>query len=119
MKKTLLLVVVLLASAGLYAQVLLQQDFSAGQMPPTGWMVFGNQSNWAISQTNSAGGIIPEARVKSTPAFNGTMRFISPQTNTTGLTQAIIQFKHMFDHVDGNSIAFNLSVETRATSSGA
>ena len=119
MKKTLLLVVVLLASAGLYAQVLLQQDFSAGQMPPTGWMVFGNQTNWAISQTNSAGGIIPEARVKSTPAFNGTMRFISPQTNTTGLTQAIIQFKHMFDHVDGNSIAFNLSVETRATSSGA
>ena len=118
MKKTLLLVAVLLASAGLYAQVLLQQDFSAGQMPPTGWMVFGNQSNWAISQSNTAGGVIPEGRVKSTPAFNGTMRFISPQTNTTGLTQVIIQFKHMFDHVDGNSVAFNLSVETRATTSG-
>jgi len=114
MKKTLLLFAVLLASAGLYAQVLMQQDFSAGTMPPTGWMVFGNQSNWAIAQSNTAGGVIPEGRVKSTPAFNGTMRFISPNTNTTGLTQVIIQFKHMFDHVDGNSIAFNLGVETRA-----
>jgi len=118
MKKSLLLFVVLLASAGLYAQVLLLQDFSAGVMPPSGWMVFGNQSNWAISQTNSAGGVIPEARVKNSPAFNGTMRFISPATSTSGLSQVIIQFKHMFDHVDGNATAFNLSVETRSSSSG-
>jgi hypothetical protein len=118
MKKLLLLMVVLMASAGLYAQVLLQQDFSGGVMPPTGWMVFGNQSNWAIAQSNIAGGVIPEARVKSTPAFNGTMRFISPATSTTGLSTVIIQFKHMFDHVDGNTTAFNLSVATRATASG-
>jgi len=119
MKKSLLLFLVLLTSAGLYSQVLLQQDFSAGTMPPTGWMVFGNQSNWAISETNNAGGVIPEGRVKSVPAFNGTMRFISPATNTTGLSQAIIQFKHMFDHVDGNTTAFTLSVATRASSGGA
>ncbi len=118
MKKLVLIIVVLLASAGLYAQVLLQQDFSAGLMPPSGWMVFGNQTNWAISQTNTAGGIIPEGRVKSTPAFNGTMRFISPTANTTGLSQVIIQFKHMFDHVDGNTVAFNLSVATRSSASG-
>ncbi len=118
MKKSLLLIAVLLVSAGLYAQVLLQENFSGGQMPPTGWMVFGNQSNWAISQTNSAGGVIPEGRVKSSPAFSGTMRFISPAANTTGLSQVIIQFKHMFDHVDGNTTAFNLSIETRASASG-
>jgi hypothetical protein len=118
MKKTLLLFVVLIASAGLSAQVLLQQDFSSGIMPPTGWMVFGNQSNWDIAQSNTAGGTIPECRVKSTPAFNGSMRFISPSTNTSGLSQVIIQFKHMFDHVDGNTTGVVVSVETRATSSG-
>jgi len=118
MKKTLLLFAVLLASAGLYAQVLLQQDFSSGVWPPTGWMVFGNQSNWALSQSNNAGGVISEGRTKSTPAFNGTMRFISPATNTSGLSQVIIQFKHMFDHVDGNSVAFTLNVATRASSGG-
>jgi hypothetical protein len=118
MKKALLLFVVLLVSAGLNAQVLLQEDFSTGTMPPAGWMVFGNQSNWAIAQSNTAGGVIPEGRVKSTPAFNGSMRFISPATNTSGLTQVIIQFKHMFDHVDGNNVAFALAIETRASSSG-
>lgn len=118
MKKTLLFFAVLFAAAGLNAQVLLQQDFSSGTMPPAGWMVFGNQSNWAISQSNNAGGVAPEGRVKSTPAFNGTMRFISPATNTTGLSQVIIQFKHIFDHVDGNSVAFTLSLATRAGSSG-
>lgn len=119
MKKTLLSLLVLIVSAGLNAQVLLQQDFSAGVWPPSGWMVFGNQSNWAISQSNNAGGVISEGRTKSIPAFNGTMRFISPASNTSGLSQVIIQFKHMFDHVDGNSVAFTLSVATRASSSGA
>lgn len=118
MKKTLLFFVVLLTCAGLNAQVLLQEDFSAGVWPPSGWMVFGNQSNWAISQSNNAGGVISEGRTKSTPAFNGTMRFISPASNTSGLSQVIIQFKHMFDHVDGNSVAFTLSVATRSSSGG-
>jgi hypothetical protein len=118
MKKTLLFLAVLLTSGGLYAQVLLQQDFSSGVWPPTGWMVFGNQTNWALSQSNNAGGVISEGRTKNTPAFNGTMRFISPATNTSGLSQVIIQFKHMFDHVDGNNVAFTLSVATRASSGG-
>ncbi len=118
MKKTLLFIAILLTSAGLYAQVLMQQNFNSATWPPTGWMVFGNQSNWALSQSNSAGGVIPEGRVKNTPAFNGTMRFISPAVNTSGLSQVIIQFKHMFDHEDGNTVAFNLSVATRASASG-
>ncbi len=118
MKKILLSLLALIVSAGLNAQVLLQQDFSSGVWPPSGWMVFGNQSNWAISQSNNAGGVISEGRTKSTPAFNGTMRFISPASNTSGLSQVIIQFKHMFDHVDGNSVAFTLSVATRAGSAG-
>lgn len=115
MKKVLLSVVLSLLGFGLYAQVLMQQDFSAGQMPPTGWMVFGNTANWVISQANVAGGTIPEAKVKNNPAFNGTMRFISPNVNTTGLTTVIIQFKHMFDHTDANSTAFTIAVDTRSS----
>jgi len=114
MKKVLLSLLLGFFSLSLFSQVLLQQDFSSGQMPPTGWMVFGNTANWVISQTNNAGGVIPEAKVKNNPAFNGTMRFISPNVNTTGLTEVIIQFKHMFDHTDANSIPFTIAVATRS-----
>lgn len=115
MKKALLSLVLGVLGMNLFAQVLLQQDFSAGQMPPSGWMVFGNTANWVISQTNNAGGILPEGKVKNNPAFNGTMRFISPNVNTNGQTTLIIQFKHMFDHSDANSTAFTLAVDTRAS----
>ncbi|NVO19573.1 MAG: Ig-like domain-containing protein [Bacteroidetes bacterium] len=114
MKRILLFVLMSFLGLNLFAQVLMQQDFSAGQMPPTGWMVFGNTANWTINQANMAGGIVPEGMVKSTPAFNGTMRLISSGVNTTGLTQVIIQFKHMFDHTDGNSTAFTIAVDTRS-----
>lgn len=114
MKKALLFLLACTLGMNLFAQVLLQQDFSSGQMPPTGWMVFGNTSNWVISQTNYAGGITPEAKVKNSPSFNGTMRFISPSVNTSGQTVVIIQFKHVFDHVDDNSTAFTIAVDTRS-----
>ncbi len=114
MKKTLLLLVLSFLGVNLFAQVLLQQDFSSGQMPPAGWMVFGNAANWGISQTNMAGGLVPEAKVKNTPAFNGTMRLISESVDLTGKTQVIIQFKHMFDHTDGSSVPFTIAVDTRS-----
>lgn len=118
MKKLLLSLLLSCFGMSLFAQVLLQQDFSSGQMPPSGWMVLGNTANWVISQTSIAGGITPEAKVKNTPAFNGTMRFISPAVNTSGQTVLIIQFKHLFDHTDGSSTAFTLGVDTRAGSAG-
>ncbi|MDD3739476.1 MAG: T9SS type A sorting domain-containing protein, partial [Lentimicrobiaceae bacterium] len=48
---------------------------------------------------------------------NSSMRFISPQINTTGLTEIIISFKHFFDHASTNANPFKLSVETRKTTS--
>lgn len=118
MKKTLLFLLVLFATSALSAQVLLQQDFSSGTMPPSGWMILGNTSNYVNSASSMAGGVAPEARLKNSPAFNGTMRFISPATSTSGMSKVIIQFKHLFDHVDGNTTAFTLAVETRSSSSG-
>jgi len=114
MKKLLLFLFVSVFSLGLSAQVLLQQDFSSGQMPPTGWMVMGNMQNWVISESTNAGGTAPEMRIKSTPSFNSSMRIISSQVNTTGYTSVIIRFKHMFDHADGGSSPFTIGLDTRS-----
>ena len=114
MKKLLLFAFGLFLSFGVSAQVLLQQDFSSGTMPPAGWMVMGNMQNWSNSPTNTASGTIPEMRVSNTPTFNSSMRIISSQVNTTGLTTVIIRFKHMFDHADGNTSPFTIGVDTRS-----
>lgn len=117
MKKPLLFFFGLILSFGVSAQVLMQENFTAGTMPPTGWMVMGNLQNWVISQTNNASGTIPEMQVRNTPSFpNTSMRIISSQVNTTGLTQVIIRFKHQFDHADGNSTPFTIGVDTRSNS---
>ncbi len=112
MKKTLLFLFGLFMIFGVSAQVLLQQDFSSGTMPPAGWMVMGNMANWSNSATNNASGTAPEMKVSNTPSFNSSMRIISSQVNTTGLTQVIIRFKHMYDHADGGS--FTIGVDTRS-----
>lgn len=115
MKKTLLFLFGLFFSFGVSAQVLYQQDFSSGTMPPTGWMIMGNPANWSNSATSNAGGTVPEMRVTNTPTFpNSSMRIISSQVNTTGFTQVIIRFKHMFDHAEGNSSPFTLGLDTRS-----
>lgn len=121
MKKVLLFIAVLLVSAGMNAQVLLQQDFSSGQWPPEGWVTFpAGSANFALSQSNNAGGVVPEGTVKNVPSFsNATLRLISPVVNTTGISRGVIQFKHMFDHSDGSTVAVELSIATRASSSAA
>ena len=121
MKKVLLVIAVLLVSAGMNAQILLQQDFSSGQWPPEGWVTFPAASaNFALSQSNNAGGVVPEGIVKNVPSFsNATLRLISPVVNTTGISRGVIQFKHMFDHTDGSTAAVDLSIATRASSSAA
>ncbi len=114
MKKNLLILFGLFLSFGVSAQVLLQQDFSSGAMPPSGWMIMGNMANWSNSATNTASGTIPEMKVSNTPSFNSSMRIISQQVNTTGLTQVIIRFKHMYDHADGGG-SFTIGLDTRSS----
>lgn len=114
MKKSLLLLSGLLLSFGISAQVLLQQDFSSGTMPPSGWMIMGNMSNWSNSASGTAGGTSPEMKVSNTPSFNSSMRIISSQVNTTGLTTVIIRFKHMYDHADGGG-PFTIGCDTRSS----
>lgn len=109
MKKVLLSLFLAFMGSTLFAQVLFTQDFSGGTMPPAGWTVFGNTSNWVISQTSNAGGVKPEGKLKNTPAFTGYMRLISPMIDLSGQTFVILKMKHTFD---GNSL--DMAIDTRS-----
>lgn len=115
MKRLLLIFAATLLISGIQAQVLFQETFSGGVIPVPGWTIMGNVNNFANPATANAGGIAPELQFDNEPVFpNTTYRIISPQINTTGVSQVIIRFKHMFDHVDGSSVAVNLAVDTRS-----
>ncbi len=116
MKKILLIIFGFLLIGSTQAQVLFQENFDAGVIPVPGWMIMGNASNFACPPTSIAGGNAPELQFDNDPPFpNTTMRIISPQINTSSADQVIIRFKHMFEHVSGNSTAFNISVATRSS----
>lgn len=118
MKKLLLIIFGALLISGAQAQVLFEETFDAGVIPVPGWSIFGNTANFASPQSSMAGGTAPELQFDNDPVFPTTnMRIISPQINTTGATQLIIRFKHMFEHNTG-STAVNLSVATRGSSGG-
>ncbi len=119
MKKLLLIIFGAFLISGAQAQVLFEETFSAGAIPVPGWLIMGNSENFSNPATAIAGGTAPELVFDNDPPFpNTTMRIISPQINTTGSTQLIIRFKHMFEHVSGNTTAFTIKLETRSGSSG-
>lgn len=89
-----------LSSAG---QVFVHEDFSDGGMPPDGWSVSSHAVNWSVSQTNNAGGEVPEARFTWSPSFVGESRLISPSIDLSGNESGmlVISFRHMLDHYGG------------------
>jgi len=115
MKKLFTLFVALLAGFALHAQIVLTENFSGGVVPPTGWSVSGQNTNWRISQTANAGGAAPEGRLTWTPQFNTTTRLISPALNLSGQTLVMLRFKHMVDFYAAN---FQIGIATRNSSSG-
>jgi hypothetical protein len=102
MKKTLLFLSVLIAGLCLNAQVVLNETFSAGTMPPAGWSIDAQASNWSASQSANAGSSSPEAKMSWSPQFNTTTRLISPSMNLSGSSTVLLQFKQMIDHYSGN-----------------
>lgn len=80
----------------MFGQTLIWEDFSAGQVPPTGWTINGLIPQWSSSNTNNAGGLAPEAMFTYTSGTY-TTRLISPMLNSTGLTTVRLSFKHMYD----------------------
>jgi hypothetical protein len=97
MKKRILLISILIcAGLFMFGQTFIWQDFSAGQVPPTGWTISGLPAQWSCSNSNNAGGIAPEAMFTYITGTY-TTRFISPMENTTGLTSLKLSFKHFYD----------------------
>ena len=89
--------------------VLFSEDFSGGL---DDWTIVGEGlENWSISQTNQAGGEVPEARMTYSPVFLGTSRLVSPVINTSGYTELGLSFLHVLDLWSGGG-GFWVSVET-------
>ena len=112
MKTRLLLSVILITmSTWLFGQTLISEDFSANQMPPTGWSIDANSINWVISSTSAAGGTAPEGMLSWSPEFTGDSRLISPPINTTGDSKILITFLQYLDNYAGG---YTIGVATRS-----
>ncbi len=110
MRNLLLAAALMLQGTGLLAQVVLNETFSGGAMPPAGWTIDAQTSNWSISGTANAGGSSPEAKMTWSPEFNTTTRLISPAIDLTGAGMVLVQFRHMIDHYSGS---YQIGIATR------
>lgn len=97
MKKFSFLLTALLAVYLSFGQVFLTQDFSSGQMPPTGWTIDGVPAQWSAAASAKAGGSAPEAKF-SYINQNTTSRLVSPVIDLTGNPNVTLAFKYMYDY---------------------
>ena len=82
--------------------ILFSENFSTCMMPPNGWSTAGDfQGNWQISNTNFAGGLVPECLFNYVPfGYVGTSRLVTPEYNTTGKFLDL-EFKYKISHHGG------------------
>jgi hypothetical protein len=78
-------------------QTFINETFSSGQMPPSGWTIDQYSAQWTISQSSIAGGVTPEGRFGYSTATPIITRLISPEVDLTGLTSVKLTFNHYFD----------------------
>lgn len=96
MKRIYILAILFSLTGYLSAQTYLSEDFSGGQMPPTGWTIDQLANKWSIANSDKAGGTAPEGKFTYTSG-TFTTRLISPVINLTGLTTVTLMFNHMYD----------------------
>ena len=94
------------------AQSLINEDFSGGNMPPSGWTIDAHSANWANVTTVNAGGYSPEARFFYSPSFVALSSLISPVINTEGYNSLTLAFRHFLDDYAGSG--YHLGVATRS-----
>lgn len=98
-----------------FSQTFIQEDFSSGNMPPSGWSIDGLNTNWSNSTTNKAGGTAPEA--KFTYAQQITVsRLISPTIDLTTFESVTLRFSHFYDNYSGTDP--KIGVATRSGAKG-
>lgn len=115
MTKLYVLIFLMCFSGFASGQIYLSEDFSAGQLPPTGWSIQNQQNQWSVAPSSKAGGTMPEGKFSYIQAI-GTTRLISPEVDLTGLTTVTLMFNFMYDWY--SNPAPKLGVATR-TGTGA
>jgi uncharacterized protein (TIGR02145 family) len=95
----------------LTAQNYFEEDFSTGQMPPTGWTINAVNAQWTIQTTNNAGGNSPEARFQWIQQ-EGTTLLISPIIDLSEQTSVNFSFKHFYDDYDGEGPAVGVATHS-------
>jgi len=116
MRKIIFSALLCIALLSTSAQTFVDEDFSSGNMPPTGWTIDQFASQWITSQSSFSGGASPEGRFAYSTATPITTRLISPVLNLTGLTSIKLSFNHFFDWYA--SPGPTLGVATRSSSTG-
>lgn len=111
--KHLLLAFLIMLSSVAHAQTFFWEAFDDGQMPPAGWTFEGLSAQWAISNTNNAGGSAPEG-VFNYVNQNTTTRLVSPVVDLTGLTTIKFSFRYYYDWYSNPGPKFG--VATRSNS---
>lgn len=94
-----------------YGTELVNEDFSGGTMPPTGWSIDDHAGNWSVKESSKAGGEAPEARFYYNPSFNATSRLIAPQVDLSGVSTVYLSFRHFLDNYGGG---FTLGAASRS-----
>ncbi|MBQ3594307.1 MAG: hypothetical protein II981_02725, partial [Bacteroidales bacterium] len=101
MRKSLLLVLVLMLSYSLLAQSrasYIRETFDTDEIP-SGWTTTGEGAeNWSIWPTHQAGGDPGEIKLYWRPSFVGTSRLVSPAVNLTGIDEIVFSFKGFLDN---------------------
>lgn len=111
MKKIYVILLLLGLSNFLLAQTFLTEDFSAGNMPPTGWSIDNLAGQWDISSTVNAAGTSPEAKFTWIQTI-ATTRLISPAVDLSGQTSVVLRFKHYLDNYGGGQ--YSIGAATRS-----
>lgn len=114
MPKSLLMIAVLLVVGVMGAvdrTVLFTEDFSSNQLPPAGWSIDAHTENWTLAQTALSGGVVPELKFGWYPLFTGSSYFISPEIDTQGCSNLLLDFHQFYDYHDPGP---TISVVTRS-----
>ena len=101
MKKAILLAIALLFSTMMFAQnraILLNETFDSSSLPE-GWTTSETGAeNWAISQTNIAGGSANELTLTWWPILTGLSRVITNPIDLSDVNEVVVNFKHYLDN---------------------
>ncbi len=111
MKKLYNLLAFIMLSTFVFGQSYVSEDFGDGNMPPNGWTLDGQETQWTNENTNNAAGVAPEARLMYVQGEH-TTRLISPVVDLSNASNVYISFTHLLDDYQG-AANYSIGLATR------